>query len=275
MKDLLKHHLPTLSLDKLIPLCKGLIMNQENAGSSQTNQPQSPTPNRTGMTVMNNISILVLKTQESNPSSLKADQTLQDRPRPANLLIHRLELLNYPATPWPATENSLNSCHSAAKLVPMKTHTCKGDVTWLTEVGEAPTANLPNANTGVLKPTLETLESNPDPPKTTQVTQSGQETAHLLNCKLELTSYSKTCQSPKVNSPNGYHIDANLEPPKIQTYAEVTACLKEVKMKPIFNSANDHQQLSAFCPEGVVQLNYSDDIVNSGGGTKHYHFYLP
>ncbi|KAJ9087694.1 hypothetical protein DSO57_1030618 [Entomophthora muscae] len=34
MKDLLKHHLPTLSLNNLVPLCKGLIMNQENAGPS-------------------------------------------------------------------------------------------------------------------------------------------------------------------------------------------------------------------------------------------------
>ncbi|KAJ9056036.1 hypothetical protein DSO57_1037210 [Entomophthora muscae] len=165
-------------------------------------------------TVMNEISILVLKIQESNPSSLKADQTLQDRPRPANPLNHRLKLLNYPATCQPATENYLNSCQSATKLVPMKTQACKGDVTWLTEVGEGPTTNLPNTNTGVLKPTLETLGSNPNPPKTTQVTQSGQKTAHLLNCKPELTSYSETCQSPKDNSPNSHQIDANLEPPK-------------------------------------------------------------
>ncbi|KAJ9052369.1 hypothetical protein DSO57_1034953 [Entomophthora muscae] len=38
MKDLLKHHLPTLSIDNLVPLCKGLSMNQENAGPSQTRQ---------------------------------------------------------------------------------------------------------------------------------------------------------------------------------------------------------------------------------------------
>ncbi|KAJ9087978.1 hypothetical protein DSO57_1027665 [Entomophthora muscae] len=31
-------------------LCKGLSMNQENAGPSQTRQTQEPTPNRTGMT---------------------------------------------------------------------------------------------------------------------------------------------------------------------------------------------------------------------------------
>ncbi|KAJ9078660.1 Cbx7p [Entomophthora muscae] len=120
-------------------------------------------------------------------------------------------------------------------------------------------ANLPSVNTGGLKSTLETLELNPNPPKTTQVTQSGQEPANLLNCKPELMSYSETCQSPKDNSPNGHQIAANLAPPKIQTYVEVVACLKE--------------QLTVFHPEWVVQLNYSCDVVNSGSGTKHCHFY--
>ncbi|KAJ9083870.1 hypothetical protein DSO57_1030251 [Entomophthora muscae] len=99
--------------------------------------------------VMNDISILVLKAQELNPSSLKVDQTLQDIPGPANLLSHRLELLNYSGAQRPTMEDSLNSCQSATKLVPMKTHTCKGDVTGLTEVGEGHTANLPSTNTGV------------------------------------------------------------------------------------------------------------------------------
>ncbi|KAJ9050970.1 hypothetical protein DSO57_1009058 [Entomophthora muscae] len=150
-----------------------------------------------------------------NGNSLKADQTLQDSPGPANLLSHRLKLLNYPATCRHTTEDSLNSCQSATKLVPMKTHIYKGDVTWLTEVGEGPTASLPRANTGVSKSTLETLESTPDPPKATQVTQNGQEPAHLLNCKPKLSSYSEARQSPKDNSPNGHQIDANLEPQKI------------------------------------------------------------
>ncbi|KAJ9082912.1 hypothetical protein DSO57_1000214 [Entomophthora muscae] len=109
--------------------------------------------------------------------------------------------------------------------------------------GEQKPANLPSINTG-----------GP---------------AHLLNCKPELTSYSETRQSPKDNSPNGHQIDTNLAPPKIWTYAE------EVKTKPTFNSANDHQQLPVFRPEWVVQLNYSSDVVNSGGETKHYHFYSP
>ncbi|KAJ9071662.1 hypothetical protein DSO57_1034816 [Entomophthora muscae] len=89
------------------------------------------------------------------------------------------------------------------------------------------------------------------------------------------SGYSKTCQSPKDNSLNGHQIDANLGPSKTQTYAEVAACLNEVKTKLIFNSSNDHHQLPAFCPERVVQLNYSGDIVNSGGGITHCHFYSP
>ncbi|KAJ9065795.1 hypothetical protein DSO57_1016005 [Entomophthora muscae] len=145
---------------------------------------------------MNDILILVLKTQELITSSQKADQTLQTSPGPVKPLNHRLKPVNYSA---------------------------------------------------IRRPTAE------DPPKTTQVTQSGQETAHLLNCKPELTSYSKTRQPPKDNSPNVHQIDANLEPPKTRTYAEVAACLKEVK-KPIFNPANDHQQLPVSRSEGVVQL---------------------
>ncbi|KAJ9081208.1 hypothetical protein DSO57_1017222 [Entomophthora muscae] len=110
-------------------------------------------------------------------------------------------------------------------------------------------ANLPSVNTGGSKSTLETLESNPDPPKTTQDTQSGQKPTNLINCKPKLTSYSKTRQSPKDNSPNGHQIATNLVPPKIQNYAEVVAYLKEVKTKPTANSANDCQQLSVFRPE--------------------------
>ncbi|KAJ9061201.1 hypothetical protein DSO57_1022879 [Entomophthora muscae] len=109
-------------------------------------------------------------------------------------------------------------------------------------------ANLPSVNNGGLKSTLETQESNPDPPKTTQVTQSGQEPTNLLNCKPELTSYSKTCQSPKDNSPNGHQITTNLAPPKIWTYVEVVACLKEVKTKPATNSSYNCQQLPVFPP---------------------------
>ncbi|KAJ9071484.1 hypothetical protein DSO57_1036471 [Entomophthora muscae] len=161
--------------------------------------------------VMNDISILVLKTQELNPGSQEADPTCQTSPGPANPLKDRLDSVNYSAFRWLTTE---------------------------------------------------------DPSKITQVTQSGRGTARLLNCKPELTSYSETRQPPRDNSSNGHQIDANLEPPKTQTYAEIAACHKEVKIKPIFNLANGHQQLPVSRPEGVVQLDYSGDIVNSGGKTK-------
>ncbi|KAJ9085872.1 hypothetical protein DSO57_1009712 [Entomophthora muscae] len=138
--------------------------------------------------------------------------------------------------------------------------------------GEQKPANLTSVNTGGLKSTLKTLELNPDPPKTTQVTKSGQEPAHLLNCKPNLTSYSETRQSPEDNSTNGHQIDANLEPSKIQTYAEVAAFLKEVKTKPIFNSANNYQLMPASSPEWVIQFDCSGDVVNSSGRTKHHLF---
>ncbi|KAJ9075890.1 hypothetical protein DSO57_1031301 [Entomophthora muscae] len=114
----------------------------------------------------------------------------------ANLIPYLAKILPHFLGLYSTTEDSLNSCLSAAKLVPMKTHAYKGNVTWLTEVGEGPTANLPRANTGASESTLEALESNPDTPKTTQVTQSGQEPTHLLNCIPKLLSYSETYQSP-------------------------------------------------------------------------------
>ncbi|KAJ9082414.1 hypothetical protein DSO57_1004672 [Entomophthora muscae] len=55
--------------------------------------------------VMNDISILVLKTQELNPSPQKADQTLQTSPGPANPLNHRLEPVNYSTFRRPTTED--------------------------------------------------------------------------------------------------------------------------------------------------------------------------
>ncbi|KAJ9061436.1 hypothetical protein DSO57_1020786 [Entomophthora muscae] len=168
--------------------------------------------------VMNDISILLLKTQELNPGSQEADPTCQTSPGTANLLKDRLKLVNYSTFCRTTTE---------------------------------------------------------DPPKITQVTQSGRETAHLLNCKPKLTSYSKTRQPPRDNSPNSHQIDANLGPPKTQTYAEVATCLKEVKTKPIFNLANGHQQLPVSRPEGVVQLDYSGDIVKSGSKTKRCLSDLP
>ncbi|KAJ9068543.1 hypothetical protein DSO57_1027631 [Entomophthora muscae] len=56
-------------------------------------------------TVMNDISILVLKTQELNPGSQKADPTLQTSPGPANPLKDGLESVNYSAFRQPTTED--------------------------------------------------------------------------------------------------------------------------------------------------------------------------
>ncbi|KAJ9081750.1 hypothetical protein DSO57_1011344 [Entomophthora muscae] len=93
---------------------------------------------------MNDISILVLKTQESNPSPLKADWTPQDSPGPANPISHRLKSLNLSVARRSNTEDSLNGCQIATKLVPLKTHAYKGDVVCLKEAGERPITSPAN-----------------------------------------------------------------------------------------------------------------------------------
>ncbi|KAJ9066738.1 hypothetical protein DSO57_1006665 [Entomophthora muscae] len=123
------------------------------------------------ITVMNDISILVLKTWELKPGSQGKPYIDQSGQETAQLLVG--------SSPGPPEIDDLTQ-------------------------GEQKPANLPSINTGGLKSTFETLESNPDPPKTTQVTQSGWEPTHLFNCKPELTSYSEIRQSPKDNSPNGH-----------------------------------------------------------------------
>ncbi|KAJ9066535.1 hypothetical protein DSO57_1008474 [Entomophthora muscae] len=55
--------------------------------------------------VMNDISILVLKTQELNPGSQKVDPTLQTSPGPANPLKDRLKSVNYSAFCRPTTKD--------------------------------------------------------------------------------------------------------------------------------------------------------------------------
>ncbi|KAJ9083095.1 hypothetical protein DSO57_1038115 [Entomophthora muscae] len=45
MKDLLKHHLPTLSLKELLPLCKGLSLNQEGHNLYPAQAGRAMTPN--------------------------------------------------------------------------------------------------------------------------------------------------------------------------------------------------------------------------------------
>ncbi|KAJ9072260.1 hypothetical protein DSO57_1029488 [Entomophthora muscae] len=49
MKDLLKHHPPTLSLEELLPLCKGLSLNQEGQNMNPTQAGRAMTPNQPGM----------------------------------------------------------------------------------------------------------------------------------------------------------------------------------------------------------------------------------
>ncbi|KAJ9057119.1 hypothetical protein DSO57_1025645 [Entomophthora muscae] len=134
-----------------------------------------------GYHVMNDILILVLKTQESNPnpqetpytnqdreeparlpaaksgslmsvfktlklnlSSLKADQAPQDGPVPTDLLSHGIELLNYPTARRLNKEDSLNSCQIAAKPMPLKTHTYAGDVACLKKIVKRPTNSPTN-----------------------------------------------------------------------------------------------------------------------------------
>ncbi|KAJ9067347.1 hypothetical protein DSO57_1000259 [Entomophthora muscae] len=84
--------------------------------------------------VKNDISILVLKTWESNLGSQKKHCYDQGRQEPARL----------PVGPNPGPPEI--SCPNQE---------------------EQKTANLPSVNTGGSKSTLETLESNPDPPKAT------------------------------------------------------------------------------------------------------------
>ncbi|KAJ9087406.1 hypothetical protein DSO57_1033640 [Entomophthora muscae] len=115
----------------------------------------------------------------------------------------------------------------------------------------------------------ETLELNPNPPKANQVAQDRQGPINSLSCKPELLNYSETCQILKDDSPNGQQIAFNL------TYAEVAACLKEVKTRPTTGPANDHQLPPVSSPEWAIQLTGSGDVVNSSGRTKHLHFCSP
>ncbi|KAJ9077080.1 hypothetical protein DSO57_1020061 [Entomophthora muscae] len=72
-------------------------------------------------TVMNDISILVLKTRESNPVPLKTTQVTQDEWEPTKLVNHRLEFLNCSVTRQPVKGDSPNLHQIATNLVPLKT----------------------------------------------------------------------------------------------------------------------------------------------------------
>ncbi|KAJ9064508.1 hypothetical protein DSO57_1029881 [Entomophthora muscae] len=130
--------------------------------------------------VMNDISILVLKTWESNPGSKKKPCYDQDRQEPARL----------PVGPNPGLPEI--SCPNQKEQKP---------------------ANLPSVKTEGLKSALETPELNPDSPKATRVTQNGWEPANLLSCIPKLSKYSETCQTLEDNSPNGHQISINFMPP--------------------------------------------------------------
>ncbi|KAJ9059847.1 hypothetical protein DSO57_1037269 [Entomophthora muscae] len=92
---LLTNHSPLLKNDNFSKLVPGYDPGH-TLGNDVSLMPQS---------VMNDISILVLKTQELNPDSQEADPTHQTSPGPANPLNHILKLLNYSAFCRPTTED--------------------------------------------------------------------------------------------------------------------------------------------------------------------------
>ncbi|KAJ9062259.1 hypothetical protein DSO57_1012705 [Entomophthora muscae] len=97
----------------------------------------SPEAAEEDATVMNDISILVLKTWKLKPGSQGKPYVDQSGQGTAQLLVG--------SSPGPPEIDDPKQ-------------------------GERKPANLPSVNTGDSKSTLETLESNPNPPKTTQVT---------------------------------------------------------------------------------------------------------
>ncbi|KAJ9063058.1 hypothetical protein DSO57_1003989 [Entomophthora muscae] len=169
--------------------------------------------------VMNDISILVLKTWGLNPGSQKEPCYNQDRQEPARLPVG----LN-PRPPEISCPNQ----------------------------EELKSANLTSVKTVGLKSTLGTPELKPDPPKATQVTQNRQKPANLLGWRPKLSNYPENHQTSKDNSPNGHQIAINHVQPKILTYAEVVACLKKVTTRPPASPANDHQHMPASSPEWVI-----------------------
>ncbi|KAJ9068083.1 hypothetical protein DSO57_1032209 [Entomophthora muscae] len=91
---------------------EGSLKNKINKFSKKTylflRKCRQQTPPNTGPLypgVMNDISILVLKTQELNPGSQEADPTRQTSPGPANFLKDGLKLVNYSAFCQPTTED--------------------------------------------------------------------------------------------------------------------------------------------------------------------------
>ncbi|KAJ9052350.1 hypothetical protein DSO57_1035097 [Entomophthora muscae] len=95
--------------------------------------------------VMNDISILVLKTQELNPGSQKADPTLQTSPGPTNPLKDGLKsLTSYFETRQSPKDNSQNGHQIDANLEPPKTRTYAAVAACLKEVKPNPILNSAN-----------------------------------------------------------------------------------------------------------------------------------
>ncbi|KAJ9051262.1 hypothetical protein DSO57_1006184 [Entomophthora muscae] len=207
--------------------------------------------NQANSSVMNDISILVLKTQELNPSPLKADQTPQDGPGPADLLSHRLKLLSCPATCQPNTEDSPNGCQIATKPVPLETHTYTGNVVCLKEVGKRPATSPANKHQllPVFCPEKVLQLANSD-----DMVNNGSKTKHCHFCSQELVQ-------PRT---------AKLVPLRAQTYAEAVAWARSTT-----SPANKHQLLPVPSPERELQLACSGDMMNQSSKIKRCHFCLP
>ncbi|KAJ9082661.1 hypothetical protein DSO57_1002607 [Entomophthora muscae] len=77
------------------------------------------------------------------------------------------------------------------------------------------------------------------------------------------------------DSPNGHQITASCMPLRTQTYTEVVACLKKVKMGPDAGPVNRHQLLSVSRPELTIKLDSSGDVKNKSIGTKYSQFCSP
>ncbi|KAJ9056149.1 hypothetical protein DSO57_1035977 [Entomophthora muscae] len=106
---------------------------QKMPGANQDGQkPVSP------LDINTEILILVLKTPESNPGHLKMTCFDQDGLGSANLLGHRLELVNYSATRRLDKEDSLNGHQIATSCVPLRTQTYAKVVACLKEFKTRP-----------------------------------------------------------------------------------------------------------------------------------------
>ncbi|KAJ9061822.1 hypothetical protein DSO57_1016757 [Entomophthora muscae] len=189
-----------------------------------------------------------LAANANRPSPGTRQISPQDGPGPANPLSHRLKLLNYSATRWPTTEDSLNGCQIATKLVPLKTHTYAGDVVCLKEVGEGPTTIPAN------KPQSLTVSS---PEKVLQLASSGD----MVNNGVK-TKHCHFCSPEPVQLR-----PAKPVPLRAQNYAEAVAWAGSPT-----SPANKHQLLLVPSPERGMQLACSGDMVDQSSKIKHCHF---